>query len=232
METHLIGKEIEIIIQEQIKIANYIAEVGDRRGRLMDFIKYSVNLLLTKEVRENLERNVTNMEIKLMRNSENRMEKLIGTDLKKCRYDNTGFGKYQEKSKYYHSGQICDGFLQDGKCKNGSTCKLRHPKICIYWQRRDKECTQAESCKYLHRNFQKENEDDAKNEDSEYNETSDKLENLEAALASKDDEIEKLKTLNTSLSTENEVIKEEVQKYKRIATNMYNELKDLKTERK
>ena len=58
------------------------------------------------------------------------------------------------------------------------------------------------------------------------------MENLEEALASKDDEIEKLKTLNTSLSTENEVIKEEVQKYKRIATNMYNELKDLKTERK
>ena len=55
----------------------------------------------------------------------------------------------------------------------------------------------------MHRNFQKENEDDAKNEDSEYNETSDKLENLEAALASKDDETEKLKTLNT----ENEVNK-------------------------
>jgi hypothetical protein len=54
METHLIGKEIEIIIQEQIKVANYIAELEDRRDRLMDFIRHSENLLLTKEVREKL----------------------------------------------------------------------------------------------------------------------------------------------------------------------------------
>ena len=68
--------------------------------------------------------------------------------------------------------------------------------------------------------------------DSESNETSDEVINLEKTLESKDNEIEKLKTLNISLSTENEVIKEEVQRYKRIATNMYSEQKDLKTERK
>ena len=49
------------------QIAYYIAELQDKRDRLMDFIK---NLLLTKEARENLEKNVTNMEIKLMRKVE------------------------------------------------------------------------------------------------------------------------------------------------------------------
>ena len=84
----------------------------------------------------------------------------------------------------------------------------------------------------MHRDFQKENEEVAKNEDSKSNETCEKVEKLKETLATKDEEIEKLETLNSSLNTENDVINEEVQKYKRIAINMYNELKDLKTERK
>ena len=37
--------------------------------------------------------------------------------MKKCRYDNLGYWKNLEDCKYYHSGQICDEFLKDGKCK-------------------------------------------------------------------------------------------------------------------
>ena len=65
METNLIGKEIEIIITEHIKIAIYNAELEDRSDRLMDFIVHSENLLLTKEAHETLERNVTNIKSKL-----------------------------------------------------------------------------------------------------------------------------------------------------------------------
>ena len=81
---------------------------------------------------------------------------------------------------------------------------------------KNKECTREESCKYLHRELQKENEEDAKNEDPESNATSEKVEKLEEALASKDDETEKLETFNLSLSTENELIKEEVQNSKEL----------------
>ena len=63
---------------------------------------------------------------------------------------------------------MMDSYMMEN-VKNGSTCILRHPKICKYWQRKNKECTWEESCKYLHRELQKENEEDAKNEDSESN---------------------------------------------------------------
>ena len=57
--------EIDIIIQQQIWIAQYISALEDRRLRLMDFIQTSEELELSNQTRENLCVNVENMEIEL-----------------------------------------------------------------------------------------------------------------------------------------------------------------------
>ena len=57
--------EIDIIIQQQIWIAQYTSALEDRRLRLMEFIKTSEELKLSNLTRENLCVNVENMEIEL-----------------------------------------------------------------------------------------------------------------------------------------------------------------------
>ena len=57
--------EIDIIIQQQIWIAQYISALEDWRLRLMDFIQTSEELTMSNQTSENLCVNVENMEIKL-----------------------------------------------------------------------------------------------------------------------------------------------------------------------
>ena len=57
--------EIDIIIQQQIWMAQYISVLEDWRLRLMDFIQTSEELTMSNQTRENLCVNVENMEIKL-----------------------------------------------------------------------------------------------------------------------------------------------------------------------
>ena len=69
---------------------------------------------------------------------------------KNCRYNDGGFCKSRSDCQYYHSEIICEKYLQDGKCSL-TGCKQRHPKNCKFWEKNEKRCFRAESCKYLHR---------------------------------------------------------------------------------
>ena len=93
------------------------------------------------------------MEIKLKVVNQNECEGKNRTvkEKRKCRYDNRGYCKHKNMCLYYHSGQVCEEFLRDGKCETGKSCKHRHPRDCRYWIRADEGCKHGEACRYLHR---------------------------------------------------------------------------------
>ena len=62
--------EIDIITEEQKRIVNYNSVLEDRRLRLMEFIKTSEELEISNRARENLMVNVSNMEIRVVKQTE------------------------------------------------------------------------------------------------------------------------------------------------------------------
>ena len=105
----IVFKEFDIIIKEQDKIAQYTAVLEDRRLRFLDFIQTTKELPVSKEEREDLEKNVKTLEIKVTRNV--KMELIIDkteekTD-RKCRYHDRGFCKSGKVCSYYHPNEIC-----------------------------------------------------------------------------------------------------------------------------
>ena len=79
----IVFKEFDIIIKEQDKIAQYTAVLEDRRLRFLDFIQTTKELPVSKEEREDLEKNVKTLEIKVTRNV--KMELIIDKTEKKTK---------------------------------------------------------------------------------------------------------------------------------------------------
>ena len=69
--------------------------------------------------------------------------------LKKCRYYNRGFCKYEGKCKFYHPEIVCEEYLQDGLCRQRK-CEKRHPRHCRFWTTKPEGCRRGETCRYLH----------------------------------------------------------------------------------
>ena len=92
----IILEEIDIITNEQIKMIKYNEELEDRRSRLLEFIKTSENLKISKEAQKNLLQNISRMEMEILRtgnaykpsDEENTEVKVV--KLKRCRFNNTG----------------------------------------------------------------------------------------------------------------------------------------------
>ena len=152
----IVFKEFDIIIKEQDKIAQYTAVLEDRRLRFLDFIQTTKELPVSKEEREDLEKNVKTLEIKVTRNV--KMELIIDkteekTD-RKCRYHDRGFCKSGKVCSYYHPKEICGNVRREGSC-NRSNCLKRHPKDCKYWKGDIRGCLRGEKCMYLHTNSTK-----------------------------------------------------------------------------
>ena len=80
--------EIDIIIEEQIRIANCNAVLEDRRIRLLEFIRTSQELVISKRARENLIVTVSNMEIKVVQQIECKYQ---NQTTRRCRHNNAGF---------------------------------------------------------------------------------------------------------------------------------------------
>ena len=99
--------------------------------------------------KETLEDQINQMELRLSINVVNDIKVQVKRR-KKCRYNDGGFCKSGSNCQYYHSDIICEKFLQDGKCSL-TGCKERHPKNCKFWEKNEKRCFRAESCKYLHK---------------------------------------------------------------------------------
>ena len=68
-------------------------------------------------------------------------------DIKKCRYFNKGYCKYEEKCKFGHPLEICEIHLESLKCTIKG-CKRRHPKTCK-WFSREVGC-KRQNCDFLH----------------------------------------------------------------------------------
>ena len=174
-----------------------------------------------------------------------------GKDGEKCRCDDQGYCKHETKCKYQHFLQICQKFLEDGKCEARRSCQFRHPRICKYWKHSKEGCRRKKLCKYLHdqhhasiskasgcetsemKNIEKECPiNDVEMPDSE---TSIRLENTinikkiddqEVTIQSKNETIKDLEQSETNPKKENKIIKEEIEKLKRIAIKMHKELKE------
>ena len=69
----------------------------------------------------------------------------------KCRYNDKGYCYYKNKCKFYHSDQICEPFLKEGKCKDGPKCSNRHPKKCKYLEGDIGGCRREGFCRYFHK---------------------------------------------------------------------------------
>ena len=82
--------EIDIITEEQKRIVNYNSVLEDRRLRLMEFIKTSEELEISNRARENLMVNVSNMEIRVVKQTKCKSKTQIQ---RRCRHFNVGFCK-------------------------------------------------------------------------------------------------------------------------------------------
>ena len=67
--------------------------------------------------------------------------------IKKCRYFNKGYCKYEEKCKFRHPLEICQIHVKSLKCTIKG-CKNRHPKTCK-WFNREVGC-KRQNCDFLH----------------------------------------------------------------------------------
>ena len=118
----------------------------------------SDDLDLSERAKENLLQNVSDMKMEVVRignaykpsDKENTEVK----EVKRCRFNNTGFCKYRNECRFRHSENVCENFLRDGRCEMKQSCPSRHPKTCKYWKREPKGCKRKENCKYLHRDIQ------------------------------------------------------------------------------
>ena len=156
--------------------------------------------------------------------------------------------------KCQHFTLTCDQFLKDGKCEGGAGCQFRHPTVCKYWKNDEQGCKRDKACKYLHQNNQpikatksKESTVDVINtecvdiqievmDSMEENvvENADevlKVGELETLIASKDKTIKELREAEVNLKLEIQTCKDQAEKFKRIAGNMYKELSELKSKK-
>lgn len=249
--------EIDIIIEEQIRIANCNAVLEDRRIRLLEFIRTSQELEISKRARENLIVTVSNMEIKVVQQIECKYQ---NQTTRRCRHNNAGFCKMGGECVYYHTDKICDKFLSDGKCSEPKLCWLRHPKECKFWLGDRQGCLRGQECMYLHkienkgRNIKESNlkhdsneiepndgvsktihhknsKNSGNNENKQNVEESNAAENV-AENAAMDMEVTKpLKDVTNQeikLENENKLMKGQLEKLKKVLANMNKELTQLK----
>ena len=137
--------EIDIIAKEQSMIDKYNNELEDRRLRLMEFVQNSGRLQISTEARDSLLQNVSTMELKVTKSSNLKGKNV--TLKKKCRHNNFGYCKMKSECIYYHSDQICDKFLANGKCTEARLCLDRHPKECKFWLEDPQGCLRGQTCK-------------------------------------------------------------------------------------
>jgi hypothetical protein len=129
----------------------------------------------------------------------------------------------------------------------------RHdPKIQVnkYWKEDIKGCKRDQACKYLHQNLplshaiSKEGEkvdvivecvdrnrvgESKETDNMENSDTAQKIAELEALIVFKNEAIEELKKTEEKLKMDNENNKEQAEKNKRVASNIYKELMELKS---
>ena len=67
--------------------------------------------------------------------------------IKQCKFDRYGYCKEEEACKYFHAGEICSEYIEQGVCIK-MECRKRHPRQCRYFQQ--STCYRGEECKYLH----------------------------------------------------------------------------------
>ena len=162
----------------------------------------------------------------------------------KCRYNDRGYCRQLSECVFLHSDIICDKVLSTGKCSDSKECLLRHPKDCKHWMGDRRGCLRGDACKYLHQSSKtginiKSNknyeESESENKRSNQEEVIEKPDDdtvliLKEAIAAKEEDINRIEGEKFILSSENESLIEENNRFQRILKNMNQEKKRLKSQ--
>ena len=105
---------------------------------------------------------------------------------------------------YYHVDAICEQFVATGKCSESRFRINRHPKVCKFWLGDPRGCLRGQMCMYLHKVV---------------------IVDLEEEMSPENDIILDLRTKHDTLERDNKLLKEELEKLKRVLINMNNVLK-------
>ena len=120
--------EIKVIVEKQIQIDNLLIANSESISRIEAEMKEIKNK-------------------RILQSKEKDTEQGKEIEVKRCRYFNKGYCKYEKKCRYFHTVEICKVYLKDGKC-NVKGCKERHPRVCK-WYLRDVGC-KRQNCNFLH----------------------------------------------------------------------------------
>ena len=105
---------------------------------------------------------------------------------KVCKYNQSGYCKYQSRCRFRHVNTICE----DEECNNKS-CENSHPKLCTYFEKFGR-CKFGDFCKFSHLKLAKTHSDDVK---TKLIQLEDKVNEQQDEISILKDEIKGLKNL-------------------------------------
>ena len=139
-------KDVEEIIDSQEIIDELVVKMSDDIKILQE--SKNINLLTI----EKMDSEITMIKDKEREILESIRDSARGNEdgkglVGKCRYWDRGYCKFRNRCKFVHPPEICEIFLQGGKC-DGESCYKRHPSSCWFWK--GYGCIKGKLCAYLH----------------------------------------------------------------------------------
>ena len=140
--------EVEKILEKQILIDKAIIENAAAIENIDKELKAALETV-HKDVIQNQIVDKEDAVPELVENTENIKKKNEDKIQRKCKFFNSGFCKYKDKScRFVHPKKRCKEYLKSLTC-GYRDCPDRHPKICK-WQSDRTQCKRGEECEYLH----------------------------------------------------------------------------------
>ena len=126
--TNVVIDSILNLENEQRKVVAYIHELESRRNQLLSFVDSVTEQILPDGEKAKLSKKILKMELVVgcaKSEEENRIRKHIKQ--KRCRHNNLGFCKMGTNCVYYHTEEVCEQHLTNGKCPEPILCSFQHP---------------------------------------------------------------------------------------------------------
>jgi hypothetical protein len=140
--SHKETDEIKEIIDRQKVVEKVIASNADalkRIGREIEGLTNKMKVTGYTMGNQNIEKKT---EVKKPKQNTNNLV------VKMYRYYNKGHCNYKERCRFYHSENICKGYLESGKCEY-KECRDWHPKVCNFWSNNKSGCARNSDCNLL-----------------------------------------------------------------------------------
>ena len=115
--TNVVIDSILNLENEQRKVIAYIHELESRRNQLLSFVDSLTEQMLPDREKEKLSKKILKMALVVgcAKSGEESSIKKIEKQ-KRCRHNNLGFCKMGTNCVYYHTDEVCEQYLTNGKC--------------------------------------------------------------------------------------------------------------------